>query len=171
MVLLDEVETQVEALRRKALELSREQEQLERTLGTLGGDDLPKELCLSEADREDVSAHVSRLSRRLSGVEVRVHTRRDPAQEEALAQVEGRMAQLVSALERRDPGAKAVLGTFLASAREERGRAAPVPVDPKFEGLLLSCSSEDQKKVRARLERIRSCANAMEEAEAEGSKK
>ncbi len=165
--LLDEVERQVECHRRKALSLKTEQEQLERTLKTLAA--LPEEMGLGDADREDMAAHVDRLSRRLGGVDVSVLVKRDPSQEEALTVVERKLDELVLGIQQRHPDAPATLRGFLAAAsvdrESERERAVKAAVDPKFEGFLLSCASEDQKRVKEKLERIQTCTKAVEDAE------
>jgi len=160
--LLDEVESQVEALRAKAATLAAEQEQLRATLKAIS--EQPKELNFSEADSEDVSAHVARLRRRLDGASVSVSTLRDVSQMEAMERASSLVNKLVSALESGEERAEDVLRSYLNACRQHEAQAAVASVaavDQKFERVVLACATDDQKAIRSRLEAIEACQEAL----------
>ncbi len=162
--LLDDVERQVEAFRQKAQALTEERSQLEATLMTMSS--LQTSKLLSETDCEDVAAQVERLARRVSSVQVTLHTVRDPAQVEAFARLSSKIDQLVDDIQGLHPETSMQnVKRYLASADADGSDRVDGCHDAEFEKLLLACTSADQKWARERLSAIKVQVCALEPIE------
>ena len=152
--ILDQIESEVEAIRSQALKLKSEQENTLKTLKAIlqssqeNGD-------LSEIDKEELGATVDRLSVRLSNVEIMMNISRNQCQKEALAKISEKIDSLVEMVECSSPEAKKIAQSYLNSCSNGTGS--------KFEALLLSCTSEDQKAVKLQIENIIENMNALDD--------
>lgn len=84
-------------------------------------------------------------------VEISVGTVRNPQQEEALHRATSIIDELVKKLiDDMDSGRQKLLALHAACVTE----APPVPIDQKFQAIVISCALEDQKKIKRRLETL-----------------
>lgn len=90
------------------------------------------------------------MGRTLS-VEVSVGTIRTSQQEEALRKATSIIDEIVKKLLDGMQGGCQRLHALLAACVTE---APPVPIDQKFQALVISCALEDQKKIKRRLETL-----------------
>lgn len=106
------------------------------------------------AQREEVECYVQRINGRLSTIELRVLTLRDPAQEESLHQVNQLIDELLlSSSDHFNCRQKCQQYLNACSTNEPHldDRNLQLVVDKKFEMALLGCSLDDQKRVKQRL--------------------
>ncbi len=90
------------------------------------------------------------MGRTLS-VEISVGTIRNTQQEEALQKATSIIDELVKKLlNDMDSGRQSLLAMHAACVTE----ASPVPIDQKFQAIVISCALEDQKKIKRRLETL-----------------
>lgn len=151
--ILDEIEKKVEDQRAKALSLIEEQVNCEKVLKTLSQSAAEDEL-LSDIDKEELAATITRLQSRLANVVIEVKTSRNESQVEALQKVNGKIDDLIEKIQVDLPEAKVTAEMYLNSCSVGNGS--------KFESLLLSCTSDDQKAVRERITSIVENINALD---------
>lgn len=84
-------------------------------------------------------------------VEISVGTIRNPQQEEALKKATSIIDELVKKLLDDMDSSRQRLQALHAACVTE---AAPVPIDQKFQAIVISCALEDQKKIKRRLETL-----------------
>lgn len=105
----------------------------------------------SPGEREELELTANRLMGRTLTVEISVGTVRNPQQEEALHRATSIIDELVKKLiDDMDSGRQKLLALHAACVTE----AAPVPIDQKFQAIVISCALEDQKKIKRRLETL-----------------
>lgn len=93
----------------------------------------------------------NRLMGRTLSVEVSVGTIRNSQQEEALHKAASIIDEAVKKiLDNMDGGRQRLLALHAACVTE----ATPVPIDQKFQAIVISCALEDQKKIKQRLETL-----------------
>lgn len=97
------------------------------------------------------------MGRTLS-VDISVGIMRNSQQEEALHKATSIIDELVKKLlDDMDSGRQRLLALHAACVTE----APPVPIDQKFQAIVISCALEDQKKIKQRLETLlRNVGNA-----------
>lgn len=105
-----------------------------------------------------MSLTANRLMGRALCVEVSVGTIRNSQQEEALRNANSLIDEIVKKLlDDMNSGRERLLAVYAACVTE----APPVPIDQKFQALVISCALEDQKKIKRRLETlVRNVENA-----------
>lgn len=102
-------------------------------------------------EREELSLTANRLMGRTLSVEISVGINRNSQQEEALRKATLIIDEIVrKLLEDMDSGQERLLALHAACVTE----APPVPIDQKFQALVISCALEDQKKIKQRLETL-----------------
>lgn len=90
------------------------------------------------------------MGRTLS-VEISISTIRNSDQEEALNKAKSIIDELVKKLlDDMDGGRQRLLALHAACVTE----APPVPIDQKFQAIVISCALEDQKRIKRRLETL-----------------
>lgn len=90
------------------------------------------------------------MGRTLS-VEISVGTIRNPQQEDALRKATTIIDEIVKKLlDDVDASRQRLLALHAACVTE----APPVPIDQKFQAIVISCALEDQKKIKQRLETL-----------------
>lgn len=102
-------------------------------------------------EREELELTANRLMGRTLTVEISVGTVRNSQQEEALHRATSIIDELVKKLiDDMDSGRQKLLALHAACVTE----ASPVPIDQKFQAIVISCALEDQKKIKRRLETL-----------------
>ncbi|KAI4813288.1 BAG family molecular chaperone regulator 2 [Pseudochaenichthys georgianus] len=153
---LDQLEMRVEALRETASAMEQERELILETIQSIqNGQELRN---ISQGEREELSLTANRLMGRALCVEVSVGTIRNSQQEEALRNANSLIDEIVKKLlDDMNSGRERLLAVYAACVTE----APPVPIDQKFQALVISCALEDQKKIKRRLETlVRNVENA-----------
>ena len=120
---------------------------------------------LSDVDKEEIHAILDRLQTRLNSVSISLVTHRNESQTNAVEKVNEMLNQLVEKVQEGSEDAPKLANSYLNSCSNGTGS--------KFEALLLSCTSDDQKAVKKRIKTIMDNMNAItEDAEqtAENSK-
>ena len=143
---LDQVEKNIEGHRAKALQLIEEQREYMEVLQTLQKSVQENESNLSDVDKEDIDVIVQRLHLRLSSVTITASTPRSESQKEGLEKINAKIDQLVEMIQCDAPDALSTAQSYLNSCSKGTGS--------RFEALLLSCTSEDQKAVKKRIHAI-----------------
>jgi len=150
--LLDGIERQIEDLRSSCQALIGEKASLLKTLSTVSALS-SSESTLSEVDRGELVTTSERLKFRLESVNIELVVKRDECQSESLGRLNELITNLISQVE------------SLSGIEEEEGKRTSVlqtaqvykeaclngGTGSKFEGLLVSCTSSDQKEVKARV--------------------
>ncbi|XP_040033788.2 BAG family molecular chaperone regulator 2 [Gasterosteus aculeatus] len=146
---LDQLEMRVEALRETAASMEAEREIiLEMIQSIQHGQELRN---ISAGEREELTLTANRLMGRTLSVEICVGTIRNPQQEEALRQATSVIDEIVKKLlDDMESGRQRLLAVHAACMTE----APPVPIDQKFQAIVISCALEDQKKIKRRLETL-----------------
>ncbi|XP_028982739.1 BAG family molecular chaperone regulator 2 [Betta splendens] len=173
---LDDLEMRVEALREAASAMEQERECILEMIQSIQNSQEMRNICAGE--REELSLTANRLMGRTLSVEISVGTMRSSQQEEALQKATSIIDEIVKKLLGGMAGSRQQLMALHAACVTE---APPVPIDQKFQAIVISCALEDQKKIKRRLETLlRNAENAernikimdhqkLEEPEANGS--
>lgn len=109
-------------------------------------------------EREELTLTANRLMGRAMTVNISVDTIRNPQQEDALQKAMALIDDIAKKVLDDMEGARKRLMALHAACVTD---APPVPIDQKFQSIVISCALEDQKKIKRRLETlIRSMDNA-----------
>ncbi|XP_039995293.1 BAG family molecular chaperone regulator 2 [Xiphias gladius] len=154
---LDQLETRVEALREAASAMEQERECILEMIQSIQNSQEIRNICAGE--REELNLTANRLMGRTLSVEISVGTIRNSQQEEALQKARSIIDEIVKKLlDDMDGGRQQLLALHAACVTE----ATPVPINQKFQALVISCALEDQKKIKQRLETLlRNVENAV----------
>lgn len=153
---LDQLEMRVEALRETASAMEQERECILEMIQSIQNSQEMRNICAGE--REELSLTANRLMGRTLSVEISVGTIRNSQQEDALRKATSIIDEIVKKLlEDMEGGRLRLLALHAACVTE----APPVPIDQKFQAIVISCALEDQKKIKRRLETLlRNVGNA-----------
>uniref|UniRef100_A0A8C6TJM4 BCL2 associated athanogene 2 n=1 Tax=Neogobius melanostomus TaxID=47308 RepID=A0A8C6TJM4_9GOBI len=132
---LDELEMRVDVLRETASAMEQERECILEMIQSLKNSQEMRNI--SDGEREELTLTAERLMGRTLTVEICVGTIRNSDQEVALQKATSIINEILQAL-------------HAACVTE----APPVPIDQKFQALVISCALEDQKKIKRRLETL-----------------
>lgn len=112
----------------------------------------------SPGEREELELTAERLMGRTLAVEVSVSTVRNPQQEEALNKATSIIDEVVQKLlDNMEGGRQRLLALHAACLTE----APAVPIDQRFQAVVIGCALDDQKKIKRRLETLlRNVGNA-----------
>ncbi|CAJ1067498.1 BAG family molecular chaperone regulator 2 [Xyrichtys novacula] len=146
---LDQLELRVEALRDTALAMEQERECILEMIQSIQNSQEMRNICAGEREELDLTA--DRLMGRALSVEISVGTIRNPQQEEALRKATTIIDEMVKKLLDDMAGSRKQLMALHAACVSE---APPVPVDQKFQAIVIGCALEDQKKIKKRLETL-----------------
>ncbi|XP_028845592.1 BAG family molecular chaperone regulator 2 [Denticeps clupeoides] len=168
---LDQLETRVEALRDAAAAMEQEKECLLEMIQSIQNSQEMRTIC--DGEREELSLTAERLLGRTLTVQVSVDTVRSRQQRDALHQATALVDEIAAkVLDDMEDARRRLMALHAACVTD----ASDVPVDQKFQSLVISCALEDQKKIKRRLENlIRNVDNAgktikiMDRQKAEGS--
>ncbi|XP_014069799.1 BAG family molecular chaperone regulator 2 [Salmo salar] len=153
---LDQLEIRVEALREAATSMEQERECLLDLIKSIKNSEEMRSIC--DGEREELSLTANRLLGRTLTVEISVETIRNSTQEDALHKATSLIDEIASKLLDDMDGARKRLMALHAACVTE---APPVPIDTKFQTIVITCALEDQKKIKRRLETlIRNVDNA-----------
>ncbi|XP_059421554.1 BAG family molecular chaperone regulator 2-like [Carassius carassius] len=146
---LDQIETRVEALREEATAMEQERECLIEMIQSIRNSQELRSVC--DGEREELSLTASRLLGRTLTVSISVDTIRNEQQEEALKKATAIIDEITGkVLEDMEGGRKRLQALHAACVTD----APPVPLDQKFQSVVISCALEDQKKIKRRLETL-----------------
>uniref|UniRef100_A0A1A8CU49 BCL2-associated athanogene 2 n=1 Tax=Nothobranchius kadleci TaxID=1051664 RepID=A0A1A8CU49_NOTKA len=146
---LDQLETRVEALREAAFAMEQERECILEMIQSIQNSQEMRNICAGE--REELSLTANRLMGRTLSVEISVGTIRNPQQEDALLKATSMIDEIVKKLLSDMEGGRQQLLALHAACVTE---APLVPIDQKFQTVVISCALEDQKKIKRRLETL-----------------
>ncbi|KAK1170919.1 BAG family molecular chaperone regulator 2 [Acipenser oxyrinchus oxyrinchus] len=146
---LDQLELRVDTLREAASALEQEKESLLEMINSIQSSQDMRSI--SDGEREELSLTASRLLGRTLTVEVSVETIRNPQQQDALSKATSIVDEIAGEiLDDLEGGRKRLLSLLAACVTE----APPVPIDQKFQSIVISCALEDQKKIKRRIETL-----------------
>lgn len=153
---LDQLEMRVEALREAASAMEQERECILEMIQSIQGSQEMHNICAGE--KEELTLTANRLMGRTLSVEISVGTIRSSQQEEALQKATSIIDEIVKKLlDDMEDGRRRLLALHAACVTD----APPVPIDQKFQAVVISCALEDQKKIKRRLETLlRNVGNA-----------
>ncbi|NP_957294.2 BAG family molecular chaperone regulator 2 [Danio rerio] len=153
---LDQIEMRVEALREEASAMEQERECLIEMIQSIQNSQEMRSIC--DGEREELSLTAARLMGRTLTVKVSLETIRNQQQEEALQKAMKMIDEITEKVLEDLQSARTRLEALHAACVSD---APPVPVDQKFQSVVISCALEDQKKIKRRLETlIRNMDNA-----------
>ncbi|KAF4105422.1 BAG family molecular chaperone regulator 2 [Onychostoma macrolepis] len=153
---LDQIETRVEALREEATAMEQERESLIEMIQSIQNSQEMRSVC--DGEREELSLTANRLLGRTLTVSISVDTIRNDQQEEALKKATAIIDEIAGKVLEDMEGARKHLQALHAACVTD---VPPMPVDQKFQSVVISCALEDQKKIKRRLETlIRNMDNA-----------
>ncbi|XP_017268344.1 BAG family molecular chaperone regulator 2 [Kryptolebias marmoratus] len=146
---LDQLEARVESLREAAYAMEQERESILEVIQSVQNSQEMRNICAGE--REELTLTADRLMGRTLSVEISIGTIRNPQQEEALQRATAMIDEIVKKLLSDMEGGRQQLLALHAACVTE---APPVPIDQKFQAVVISCALEDQKKIKQRLESL-----------------
>ncbi|XP_023651003.1 BAG family molecular chaperone regulator 2 isoform X6 [Paramormyrops kingsleyae] len=146
---LDQLEVRVEALREAAAAVEQEKESLLELIQSVQNSQEMR--TISDGEREELSLTADRLLSRTLTVEVSVETVRSPEQEDALKKATSIIDDIAAKVLDDMDGSRRQLMALHATCVTE---APPVPIDQKFQSIVISCALEDQKKIKRRLDTL-----------------
>ncbi|XP_062375412.1 BAG family molecular chaperone regulator 2 [Sardina pilchardus] len=153
---MDQLEIRVETLREAATAMEQERECLLEMIQSLQSSQEMRSI--SDGEREELTLTADRLMGRTLTVNISVDTIRNPQQEDALQKAMALIDDIAKKVLEDLEGARNRLMALHAACVTE---APPVPIDQKFQTIVISCALEDQKKIKRRLETlIRNVGNA-----------
>lgn len=146
---LDELEIRVEALREAASAMEQEKEMLVEMINSVQNcQDMRK---ISDGEREELNLTANRLMGRTLTVQVCVETIRSPQQQESLQRVTKIIDEIAKKIvDDLESGRKGLISLYGACSSEVQ----TVPIDQKFQSIIIGCALEDQKKIKRRLETL-----------------
>jgi len=146
--LLDGIERQIETLRSSCQSLIEEKASLLKTLSTVSALSSAA-ATLSEVDRGELVTTSGRLKSRLESVNIELSVKRDDCQSESLVRLNELITQLISQVESLEDDYRRT--SVLQTAQLYKEACLNGGTGSKFEGLLVSCTTSDQKEVKARV--------------------
>ncbi|KAM3932086.1 BAG family molecular chaperone regulator 2 [Leptodactylus fuscus] len=146
---LDDLEIRVQSLRDSASTLELEKESLiEMIHNVKNSQDMRN---ISDGEREELTLTAERLMTRTVTVEVSVETMRNPQQASSLQQATLIIDEILKKVMENLEGGKAQLMSLYAACTSD---VPSVPIDQKFQSIIIGCAIEDQKKIKRRLETL-----------------
>ncbi|CRK92154.1 CLUMA_CG005706, isoform A [Clunio marinus] len=157
---LDGIDNRVEALRKEAMKLQEERDILLTRIDMLKNTDVLSNL--KEADQEEINLHLQRINERLQTVDINVQTVRDHSQIDSLNVINHLIDEIIKF---GDPIVKrkkcqeylnaCSSNDFQYTMSFSSIESTTVTfIDKKFEGHLLGCTLDDQKRIKKRLEAL-----------------
>ncbi|XP_058507333.1 BAG family molecular chaperone regulator 2 [Solea solea] len=146
---LDLLEMRVETLRETASAMEQERESILEMIQSLQNSQEMRNICAGEREELDLTAN--RIMGRTLSVEISIGTTRNSQQEEALQKATSIIDEIVKKLLDDMRSSRQQLMALHAACVTE---APPVPIDQKFQAIVIGCALEDQKKIKRRLETL-----------------
>jgi len=156
---LDNIDNRVEKLRKEAMKLQEERDQLMTRIDMLRNTDVLSN-SLKEAEQEEINLQLKRINERLQTVDINVLTVRDHSQIDSLNVINHLIDEVIRFA---DPIVKrqkclqylnACSTDFQFTMTFTEFSSSGTFVDKKFEGHLLGCTLDDQKRIKKRLEAL-----------------
>ena len=141
--LFDDIESRIESFRKTCQSLETERSSLLETLETVSSQN--DNDGLSAVDQEELAVTSQRLRKRLETVHISVTVQRDEQQTEALDKLNSMLDKLITEVQNEDASQVMATVNLYHVACSEGGTGS------KFESLLVSCTSDDQKDVKSRV--------------------
>ncbi|KAI2805364.1 BAG molecular chaperone regulator 2 [Blomia tropicalis] len=154
---IDRLEKRVSFFREVASELLQEKDKLLEALSQF--DHYPLS-AFTEADRQDIQANASCLRNRLEQVNISIQTKRSSSQLEALKKANECIDNLSKILHKDGKmAAKQRCLSYISSCSsdnltDEENKQIPIPIDERFQRMVIQCSLDDQKSIRKKLESV-----------------
>lgn len=148
ITILDQLDTNVERLRRDARDLQDKRDALLMSMDLIKNNENFSDL--NEYEREELDCYINRVGIRLATIELNVTTIRDQAQEDALHQVNSLIDVVITAADRIT--ARQQCQHYLNCCND--GGGGERVTDKKFEIALLGCALDDQKNIKKRLQAL-----------------
>ncbi|XP_069126826.1 BAG family molecular chaperone regulator 2-like [Argopecten irradians] len=142
------IESRVEKLRERALEMEQEKCFLLQELQRIQDNDTNIEF--TEDERDEIEALAERLVCRCLTVEIAVTTPRNESQESSLMRVNELLQQLEDLCACSVEKAIRKTETYLNACLAEPTGS----IDQRFQGSILGCTVDDQKKIKSRLQKL-----------------
>ncbi|XP_019393130.1 PREDICTED: BAG family molecular chaperone regulator 2 [Crocodylus porosus] len=146
---LDQLELRVEAFRDAASAMEQEKEILLEMIHSIQNSQDMRNI--SEGEREELNLTASRLMGRTLTVEVSVETIRNPQQQESLSHATRMIDEIVDKLLNDLEDSRSHLMMLYGACTSD---VPSVPIDQKFQSVVIGCAIEDQKKIKRRLETL-----------------
>lgn len=150
--ILDGIDCEVEALRKQAMELQEKRDQLHTRIDLLRTDSAFLAYQFDGLDPDEINFHLKRVNDRLKTVNVNVKTIRDDAQVESVHHINNIIDQVIKIDDPIEKRRKCQ--EYLNSCTSSIQFSEIIVVDKKFETHLLSCTLDDQKLIKKRLEAL-----------------
>jgi BCL2-associated athanogene 2 len=151
ITILDNIDTEVENLRKHAFKLQEKRDQLHTRIDLLRTDFLSSQC--EGLDKEEINFHLKRVNDRLQTVQIDVQTIRDDSQVDSVHSVNNLIDELIKFGDPIEKRKKCQLYLNSCTSTVEYSESI-FSVDKNFEGHLLSCTLDDQKLIRRRLEAL-----------------
>lgn len=153
--ILDGIDREVEALRKHAKKLQEKRDELNTRIDLLRTDFLVPQI--DDMDHEEMQFHLRRVNDRLQTVNINVNTIRDDSQVESVHVINNLIDEVIKFGDPIEKRKKCQLYLNSCSSSElqfSEDGTAMILIDKKFESHLLSCTLDDQKMIRKRLEAL-----------------
>jgi BCL2-associated athanogene 2 len=154
MSILDGMDKEVEALRKHARKLQEKRDQLHTRIDLLKTDFLAPEI--DNMDQDEMKYYLKRIHDRLQTIDVNVETIRDDLQVDSIHTINNLIDEIIKfgdPIEKRNK-CQQYLNSCSSNEFQFQEEGAIVMTDKRFESYLLSCSLDDQKLIRKRLEAL-----------------
>ncbi|KAG9493769.1 BAG family molecular chaperone regulator 2 [Eleutherodactylus coqui] len=146
---LDDLEIRVQSLRDSASALELEKESLMEMIHNVRNSQDMRSI--SDGEREELSITAERLMKRTVTVEISVETMRNPQQASSLQQASLIIDEILKEVtDNLESGKKQLMCLYAACTSD----VPSVPIDQKFQSIIIGCAIEDQKKIKRRLENL-----------------
>lgn len=111
-------------------------------------------------EQEEIKVTTHGLLYRLNSVDVILSTPRSESQQKALENVNLFLEKLSDAMKVNRETAKQTCQSYLSACSSDQFKS--IPVDDKFQNIIIQCTVDDQKKIRKSLESILSTMSKLE---------
>ncbi|XP_050541954.1 BAG family molecular chaperone regulator 2 [Daktulosphaira vitifoliae] len=143
---LDRLENIVENIRREALQMEEEMDNMYTTIDALRNSDSLN--LLPAIEKDDINQIADRIVNRCNTVKITVHTTRSESQQNCLEEVNSLIDQTVNMLKIDPDNAKSFCQSYLASCTSSENEIG----NKMFENAILGCTLDDQKRIHKRLQ-------------------
>ncbi|KAL5245284.1 hypothetical protein ACI65C_012694 [Semiaphis heraclei] len=144
--MLDHAEIHIENLRKEALKMAEDLENIYSNVENVRNSELMNQL--SDVDKEDINQFANRIIDRCETVNIHVLTTRSESQQNCLEEINVMIDRIVNTLKNDPDNAKAICQSYIASCSPlENELGCKV-----FETAVLGCTLDDQKRIIKRLQ-------------------
>ncbi|XP_050432567.1 BAG family molecular chaperone regulator 2-like [Adelges cooleyi] len=144
--MLDRVELLVESIRREALQMEEDIDNMYTTIDAIKTSDSLS--YLNSVDKDDIYQAAERIVNRCNTIKITVHTTRSESQQNCLEEVNNLIDNMVNTLKVDADTAKSYCQSYLASCSSSEHEVG----NKVFETAILGCTLDDQKRIHKRLQ-------------------